>query len=141
MFITGCLLLLFAVVMGYEAHRLKGSSIEIMKPDSGHHGILNDTDAPSLGGAATARALGMVSYLSASAGVLFVIAACLTSVNAGQVGVPVIYGSVQPYFIPEGLHTINPFASVKEMSVRSQTYTMVSAEGEGQVRGDDSIFA
>jgi regulator of protease activity HflC (stomatin/prohibitin superfamily) len=27
------------------------------------------------------------------------------------------------------------------MSVRSQTYTMVSAEGEGQIRGDDSIFA
>jgi regulator of protease activity HflC (stomatin/prohibitin superfamily) len=55
--------------------------------------------------------------------------------------VPVIYGSVQPYIIPEGLHTINPFASVTEMSVRSQTYTMVSAENEGEVKGDDSIFA
>jgi hypothetical protein len=117
MFIMGCVLLLFAAVAGLAAHRLKGASIEIMKPGSGHHGsILTGEDTPALGGASTARALHMVSYTSAAAGVLFIFASCLTSVSAGQVGVPVIYGSVQPYFIPEGLHTINPFATVKEMS-------------------------
>jgi regulator of protease activity HflC (stomatin/prohibitin superfamily) len=142
MFIMGCLFLLFAAISGFAAHRLKGVSIEIMKPGSGHHdSFLKDADAPSFSGPSSARALSMFSLVSAAAGVIFVIASCLTSVGAGQVGVPVIYGSVQPYFIPEGLHTINPFATVKEMSVRSQTYTMVSAEGEGQMRGDDSIFA
>jgi regulator of protease activity HflC (stomatin/prohibitin superfamily) len=87
------------------------------------------------------RALGTASWVMGGFGAVLIALSCFTSVASGQVGVPVIYGSVQPYFIPEGLHAVNPLASVKEMSVRSQTYTMVSTEGEGQVKGDDSIFA
>ena len=65
----------------------------------------------------------------------------LTVVGAGQVGVPVIFGSVQPYSIPEGIHFINPFASVHEMSVRTESYTMVAHPVEGAKPGDDSVFA
>jgi regulator of protease activity HflC (stomatin/prohibitin superfamily) len=141
MFIVGCVFLLLAVAAGFAAHRLKGTSTGITKVDAGRHGILGREDIPGVNQDVPARTLSALSFASAAAGVLFISGSCLTSVSAGQVGVPVIYGSVQPYFIPEGLHTINPFAAVKEMSVRSQTYTMVSTEGEGQVKGDDSIFA
>jgi regulator of protease activity HflC (stomatin/prohibitin superfamily) len=142
MFIVGSLLLLFAIVTGYAAHRLKKTPAGLATLESEHHGGFLKKDAiPGVYPDLPARSLNMVSFASAAAGILLIIASCLTSVSAGQVGVPVIYGSVQPYFIPEGLHPINPFATVKEMSVRSQTYTMVSAENEGQVKGDDSIFA
>jgi regulator of protease activity HflC (stomatin/prohibitin superfamily) len=141
MFILGSLFLLLAVATGVAFRRLKESAKELVKADPAHHGDLVREDIPGVNRNLSAHALEVISFVSVVAGVLLVIASCLTSVSAGQVGVPVIYGSVQPYFIPEGLHTINPFASVTEMSVRSQTYTMVSAENEGEVKGDDSIFA
>lgn len=142
MFILGCLLLLLAIVTGIGARRLKGSGRGISTIDAGHRGIfVKGDDGRSFDNGLTSQAVGAVSWALATVGILLISFSCFTSVNAGQVGVPVVYGSVQPYFIPEGLHPVNPFASVKEMSVRSQTYTMVSAEGEGQVRGDDSIFA
>lgn len=74
------------------------------------------------------------------AGLLFLLS-CLTTVSAGHVGVPVVFGSVQDYYVAEGIHFINPFASVQQMSVRSEEYTMVSNPTEGQKEGDDSIFA
>ena len=136
MFIVGSLFLLFAIVTGWAAHRLKRPHGEIATVDSDKHsGFLKHEAIPGVSSELPARTLSMISLASAIGGFLLILASCLTSVSAGQVGVPVIYGSVQPYFIPEGLHPINPFATVKEMSVRSQTYTMVSAEGEGQVKG------
>ena len=49
MFIMGCLFLLLAAVAGFAAHRLKGASIEIMKPGSGHHdSFLKGEDSPAL---------------------------------------------------------------------------------------------
>ena len=60
---------------------------------------------------------------------------------AGHVGVPVVFGAVQGNYIPEGLHFVNPFAEVVKLSVRTETYTMVAADREGQVRGDDSVYA
>jgi regulator of protease activity HflC (stomatin/prohibitin superfamily) len=142
MFILGCVLLLLAAVTAFAAKRLKGSTSEISKIDSGHRvAYLKGEDSAHMNWAIPGRSLVAISCVLGATGILLMSSSCLTSVSAGQVGVPVVYGSVQPYFIPEGLHTVNPFASVKEMSVRSQTYTMVSAEGEGQIRGDDSIFA
>jgi regulator of protease activity HflC (stomatin/prohibitin superfamily) len=142
MFILGCVFLLLAVISAIAARRLDGSSKQIAKIDSGHHvSYIKDVDVPMASWTIHARTLTGVAWVLGTVGALLMASSCLTSVSAGQVGVPVVYGSVQPYFIAEGLHTVNPFATVKEMSVRSQTYTMVSAEGEGQVRGDDSIFA
>jgi len=142
MFIFGCLLLLVAIAAAVAAKRFDGSAKEVSRPDGGHRiTYLKSDDSPQLDHAIPARTLHAASWILGAAGILSISLSCFASVNAGQVGVPVVYGSVQPYFIPEGLHVINPFASVKEMSVRSQTYTMVSAEGEGQVHGDDSIFA
>jgi regulator of protease activity HflC (stomatin/prohibitin superfamily) len=43
---------------------------------------------------------------------------CLTSVPAGHRGVVVVFGEVKPDSLTEGLHTVNPFAAVHEMSVQ-----------------------
>jgi len=65
----------------------------------------------------------------------------VTAVPAGHVGVPVLFGSVQGNALGEGIAFINPFTKVVMMSVRTETYTMVSNSSEGQRSGDDSIFA
>lgn len=135
MFVFGCILILLAVAAAFASRKLSDSANA--KVDIIHHGAYGKS-ADSFAGLAIVRSAWIIL---AAIGSIMVCTACFTSVSAGQVGVPVVFGSVQPYFIPEGLHPVNPFASVKEMSVRSQTYTMVSAENEGQVRGDDSIFA
>lgn len=137
MFIFGCILILVAA--GLAVSLRNAGSPALTRGDLSHHGSFGrDGVSFSGGGVAAVR---LASLLMAALGVTVACVSCFTSVSAGQVGVPVVFGSVQPYFIPEGLHPVNPFANVKEMSVRSQTYTMVSTESEGQVRGDDSIFA
>src|ERR1700744_954127 len=131
MFIFGCVLLLFSVVVAFAS---QGSSPGI-KGDSGHRvTLLHGTDSTVLNRLPLAGALRGFQWALAAFAIFLMAFSCFTSVSAGHVGVPVVYGSVQPYFIAEGLHAVNPFASVKEMSVRSQTYTMVSSENEGQMR-------
>lgn len=139
MFVFGCVLLILAVIAGVAAKRYVVATGG--RTDSAHRVMLRGGDSSGFEIPPTSRAMGSVPWLLGSLGALLLCISCFTSVSAGHVGVPVIFGSVQPYFVPEGLHFVNPLASVKEMSARSQTYTMVSSEGEGQVRGDDSIFA
>jgi regulator of protease activity HflC (stomatin/prohibitin superfamily) len=134
MFVFGCVLLILAVIAAVAVKRQAGKA-------DGHRITLRGGDAGGFDVQGLSKAAGVVPWMFGLPGLLIVLVACFTSVSAGHVGVPVVFGSVQPYSIPEGLHPINPFASVQQMSVRSQTYTMVSSEGEGQVRGDDSIFA
>ncbi len=74
-------------------------------------------------------------------GAFVVLLSCVTTVPAGHVGIPVVFGAVENRYIPEGMHLVNPFAEVVKLSVRTETYTMVSADREGPVRGDDSIYA
>ena len=65
----------------------------------------------------------------------------LAVVPAGHVGVVVLFGKVRDKPLPEGLHVVNPFAEVEAMSIRTQTYTMSVAHGEGQRMGRDAIDA
>lgn len=51
----------------------------------------------------------------------------------------VLFGKVKPDPLPSGLHFINPFTQIVEMSVRTQNYTMSNVSSEGQRGGDDSI--
>ncbi len=48
------------------------------------------------------------------------LANAITIVPAGNVGVKVLFGRVQPDVLGEGLHVINPLLSVVRMSVRTQ---------------------
>jgi prohibitin 1 len=43
-----------------------------------------------------------------------------TIVPAGHVGVQVLFGKVYQEILPEGLHLINPFMTIKNMSIRTQ---------------------
>ena len=87
------------------------------------------------------RVLTAVSLALFGAAVVLLVLSVFTIVPAGHVGVPVVFGSVQFRSVPEGLHVVNPFADVVKLSVRTETYTMVATVDEGQVRGDDSIYA
>ena len=87
------------------------------------------------------RVLTAVSVALFGAAVVLLVLSVFTIVPAGHVGVPVVFGSVQFRSVPEGLHVVNPFADVVKLSVRTETYTMVATVDEGQVRGDDSIYA
>lgn len=75
--------------------------------------------------------------------VLFAIGAILSSgikvVNAGNVGVVRLFGKLDPTPLTEGLHLVNPFATVEQVSIQTMEYTMSGSAQEGQIQGDDSI--
>ncbi|MEW6754572.1 MAG: prohibitin family protein [Candidatus Latescibacterota bacterium] len=66
---------------------------------------------------------------------------CFRIVAAGHAGVGVVFGSVQPTALVEGLNLVNPFVTAHDMTTRTETYTMSSVANEGAVRGDDAIQA
>ena len=63
----------------------------------------------------------------------------LRQIDAGHVGVQVLFGQVQPGILNEGLNIVNPLIDVKEFTTQTQNYTMSSAYAEGQKVGDDAI--
>lgn len=67
--------------------------------------------------------------------VITALGSALTQVPAGHVAVPVLFGKVQTYTLPEGLHVVNPLLTFEKMSVRTEVYTMSSAPGDRGKRG------
>lgn len=65
----------------------------------------------------------------------------VVSVPAAHVGVLYnpLAGGVQPFELPEGLHFVAPWSSVRMFRVQTQEYTMSGIHNEGAVLGDDSI--
>ena len=72
---------------------------------------------------------------------VFLIASMVRLVPPGNVGVVIVFGKVQEATLKNGLHLVNPFASVEKMSIRTESYTMSGVSREGPVRGDDAIQA
>jgi regulator of protease activity HflC (stomatin/prohibitin superfamily) len=72
---------------------------------------------------------------------VFLVASMVRLVPPGNVGVVIVFGKVQETTLKNGLHLVNPFASVEKMSIRTESYTMSGVSREGQVRGDDAIQA
>ena len=73
--------------------------------------------------------------------VIFLIASMVRLIPPGNVGVVIVFGKVQETTLKNGLHLVNPFASVEKMSIRTEEYTMSGMPREGQVKGDDAIQA
>lgn len=76
--------------------------------------------------------------------VVLVVASLLSSISvidAGEVGVKVLFGSVSKSTVKEGINFINPFARVVKYSIRLKEYTMSKSVYEGQRQGDDSMTA
>jgi regulator of protease activity HflC (stomatin/prohibitin superfamily) len=76
-------------------------------------------------------------------GILFIVlgisTACVKQIDAGEVGVKKLFGSIQPEVLQSGLHFVNPLLDVKTIDVKTQNYTMSGVHDEGQKSGDDAI--
>lgn len=77
------------------------------------------------------------------AGILVVVIGLFSSVfrqiDAGEVGVQSLYGSVKPEILDSGLHLINPLLDVTTFDIQTQNYTMSAIHEEGAKSGDDAI--
>lgn len=70
---------------------------------------------------------------------LGIFTACIKQIDAGEVGVKVLFGSVQNDVMGSGLHFINPLLDVRRLDVKTQNYTMSGIHDEGNKEGDDAI--
>ena len=68
-----------------------------------------------------------------------VIIKSVVQIDAGQVGVKILFGKVQNDVLSSGLHFINPFVEIKRLDVKTQNYTMSGIHDEGAQQGDDAI--
>ena len=64
---------------------------------------------------------------------------CFVQIEAGQVGVPTLFGKASDNVLGSGLHFINPLVVVKRFDVRTENYTMSGVADEGEKQGDDAI--
>jgi len=63
----------------------------------------------------------------------------VVQIDAGQVGVKILFGKVQNDVLGSGLHFINPFVEISRLDVKTQNYTMSGLHDEGAQQGDDAI--
>jgi regulator of protease activity HflC (stomatin/prohibitin superfamily) len=73
--------------------------------------------------------------------VILLLATMVVIIPAGETGVYHLFGKVRDNELRSGLHLINPFARITKMSIRTEEYTMSIVQGEGEIKGDDSIKA
>ncbi len=67
--------------------------------------------------------------------------ASIVIVEAGETGVYSLFGKVKDEELSSGFHLVIPLARVTKMSIRTQDYTMSSAQGEGEISNPDAITA
>ena len=83
------------------------------------------------------------SRIAQVTGVVIMIAGILVKsivqIDAGQIGVKVLFGKVQNSVLGSGLHFINPFIEVRSLDIKTQNYTMSGMTDEGQKTDDDAI--
>ena len=76
-------------------------------------------------------------------GFIFILLGILISsiiqVNPGEIGIKVLFGSIQNDVLGSGLHFVNPLLEIKKLDVKTQNYTMSGINDEGQKSGDDAI--
>jgi regulator of protease activity HflC (stomatin/prohibitin superfamily) len=76
-------------------------------------------------------------------GLLFILlgisTACVKQIDPGEIGVKILFGSIQNDVLGSGLHFINPLLDVKKLDVKTQNYTMSGVHDEGNKEGDDAI--
>ena len=65
--------------------------------------------------------------------------ACVKQIDPGEIGVKILFGSIQNDIMGSGLHFINPLLDVKKLDVKTQNYTMSGVNDEGNKTGDDAI--
>ncbi len=83
--------------------------------------------------------IGIARILSLVLVLIGVLNSCVKQINAGEIGVKVLFGSIQPDVLGSGLHFVNPLLDVKMIDVKTQNYTMSGINDEGDKAGDDAI--
>ncbi|MEI8058612.1 MAG: prohibitin family protein, partial [Ferruginibacter sp.] len=48
--------------------------------------------------------------------------ACIKQIDAGEVGVKKLFGSIQPDVLASGLHFVNPLLEVDKLDIKTQNY-------------------
>jgi regulator of protease activity HflC (stomatin/prohibitin superfamily) len=82
------------------------------------------------------------SYLRIGGLVLFLVgllSSCIVQIGTGEVGVQILFGSVQNTTLASGLHLINPLIDVQKLDIKTENYTMSAIHSEGAKEGDDAI--
>ena len=64
----------------------------------------------------------LVSYATMGMGIVVALLSTVILVNVGEVGVKHFLGSVDPIALEQGVHVINPLASIEKMSIREQAF-------------------
>ena len=77
---------------------------------------------PSLGRSGLTGTTRLVGYGFMGAGVLLALANTFTVISVGEVGVQHFLGNVSQSALEQGVHLINPLASVEKMSTREQSF-------------------
>ena len=103
--------------------------------------VLTSLKKTNAGNVAISKTLGILRNISFIAIVIVIVFSAVVQIGPGQVGVQVLFGSVQNGVLHSGLSFINPLMTVEKMDVKTQAYTMSSSQDEGQVKGDDAIVA
>ena len=98
-----------------------------------------------LAGALTKNSIELHKYrpLGRIIGLLFIglglLLSAVIQIDAGNVGIKILFGSVQQNVLTSGLHLVNPLIDVKKVDVKTQNYTMSAVHDEGDKVGDDAI--
>ena len=76
-------------------------------------------------------------------GLLFVVIGIMTAsvkqIDAGEIGVKKLFGSIQNDVLQSGLHFVNPLLDINKLDIKTQNYTMSGVHDEGNKEGDDAI--
>ena len=88
-------------------------------------------------------ALARFKNVGRTLGFVFILVGILISsiiqINPGEIGVKILFGSVQNDVLGSGLHLVNPLLEIRKVDVKTQNYTMSGVNDEGQKEGDDAI--
>jgi regulator of protease activity HflC (stomatin/prohibitin superfamily) len=82
---------------------------------------------------------GIIRIIASIVIVVGIITSCIVQIDAGEIGVQILFGKVQNNVLNSGLHFINPLVEVHRIDVRTQNYTMSGVHDEGDKSGDDAI--
>jgi regulator of protease activity HflC (stomatin/prohibitin superfamily) len=86
------------------------------------------------------KVIGLLRVLALIGIVVAILFASIVQIGPGQVGVPILFGSVQDNVLRSGLNIVNPLVEVEKLDIKTQAYTMSGVKDEGQVKGDDAIL-
>jgi regulator of protease activity HflC (stomatin/prohibitin superfamily) len=88
---------------------------------------------------ALARFKGIGRILGLAFIIIGILFSSIVQVNPGEIGVKILFGSVQNDVLGSGLHFVNPLLEIRKVDVKTQNYTMSGVNDEGTKEGDDAI--